>query len=106
MTCGDIQNSENAMGVMTSLKAVSIQAVSQKKFLILDSAGDLHVLSLHDTVKAPEDTAPCSVTSKDAHINHLDSTMKVQMLAVLPDISSKIQAVWISDGGYSLHMIS
>lgn len=102
MTCGDIQNSKNAL---SSVKVVSIHALSQKKFLILDSAGDLHVLSLHGTVKAPKDTH-YSITSKDAHVNHLDHTMKVQMLAVIPDISTKIQVVWISDGGYSMHMMS
>ncbi|XP_026660858.2 uncharacterized protein LOC103708211 isoform X1 [Phoenix dactylifera] len=107
MTCsGDVQNSKNAMGVLASAQAVSIHALSQKKFLILDSAGDLHVLSMHNTVKAPEGTAQCPVTPKDAHMNHLDHTMKVQMLAVLPDISTKMQVFWVSDGGYSVHMMS
>lgn len=78
------------MGVLASAKTVSIHSLSQKKFLILDSAGDLHVLSMHNTVKAPEGTSLCSVTPKDAHMNHLDHTMKVQMMAVLPDISTSM----------------
>nr|XP_029121873.1 uncharacterized protein LOC105046650 isoform X2 [Elaeis guineensis] len=98
MTCGDIQNSKNAMGAVASAKAVSIHSLSQKKFLILDSAGNLHVLSMPNTVKAPEGTALCSATPKDAHMIHLDHTMKVQMLAVLPDISA--------NGGYSVQMMS
>ncbi|KDP32931.1 hypothetical protein JCGZ_12962 [Jatropha curcas] len=80
----------------SAVKAVSIQALSSKKFMILDSAGDLHVLCLSNPVVG---------STIRAHMMQLPHSMKVQKLAVLPDISSRIQTFWISDGFHSVHMM-
>lgn len=66
---------------LMSLKAISIQAVSLKKFLILDSSGDLHMLHLSSSV------AGSSITG---HIRQLPHVMNVQKLAVHPDISLRM----------------
>ncbi|GMY24412.1 hypothetical protein FCV25MIE_19654 [Fagus crenata] len=82
---------------LMSVKAISIQALSPKKFLILDSAGDLHLLHLSN-----------SVIGSDAsyHMKQLPHIMKAQKLAILPDVSLRTQTVWISDGVYSVHMMA
>ncbi|KAG6736818.1 hypothetical protein POTOM_060286 [Populus tomentosa] len=66
----------------TTLKAVSIQALPPKKFVILDSTGDLHILCLSAPVVGP---------NVMAHMRRLPHSMKVQKLAVFPDFSSSIQ---------------
>ncbi|XP_011021212.1 PREDICTED: uncharacterized protein LOC105123353 isoform X2 [Populus euphratica] len=81
----------------TTSKAVSIQALSHKKFVILDSMGDLHILCL---------SAPVIGSNFVAHIRRLPHSMKVQKLAVLPDISLKMQTFWVSDGLHSVHTIT
>ncbi|CAK7344433.1 unnamed protein product [Dovyalis caffra] len=81
----------------TTLKAVSIQALSPKKIVILDSMGDLHILCL---------SAPVVGSNVMAHMRRLPHSMKVQKLAVLPDISSKMQTFWVSDGLHSVHTIT
>ncbi|KAK9118523.1 hypothetical protein Scep_016616 [Stephania cephalantha] len=79
-----------------SLKAISIHPLSEKMFVVLDSAGDLHLLNLYNTFPGSE------ISGK---MRHLKSTMKVQMLAVFPDLPSIVetQTLWISDGFYSVH---
>lgn len=79
---------------LSSLRAVSVQSLSQKKFLVLDSDGDLHLLGLYSGLEST------------GHMKRLSHTMKVQLLAVLPDISSKAQTFWISDGISSVHVMS
>jgi hypothetical protein len=66
----------------TTLKAVSIQALPPKKFVILDSTGDIHILCLSAPVVGP---------NVMAHMRRLPHSMKVQKLAVFPDFSSSIQ---------------
>lgn len=72
-----------------SAKAISIQLLSPNKFLILDSVGDLHLLCLSNPVPGSE--IPC-------HMKRLTLPMKVQQLAILPDISTRSQTIWTSDG--------
>ncbi|XVF71669.1 hypothetical protein PTKIN_Ptkin12aG0058200 [Pterospermum kingtungense] len=79
-----------------SVKAVSIQPLSANKFLILNSVGDLSVLHVLNTVVG---------WNISCHIRPLPHVLKVQKLAVLPDISSRKQIVWISDGCHSVHMM-
>ncbi|XVF20572.1 hypothetical protein REPUB_Repub12eG0011900 [Reevesia pubescens] len=79
-----------------SLKAISIQPLSSKKFLILNSAGDLSVLHVINTAVGSNITC---------YMRQLPHVLKVQKLAVLPDISSIRQTVWISDGYHSVHMM-
>ncbi|KAF9618261.1 hypothetical protein IFM89_000896 [Coptis chinensis] len=81
----------------STIKAVSIHSLSQKKFIILDSVGDLHLLCLFSMLSGSEVTG---------HLRSLNHLIKVQMLAVLPDVSTSTQTFWISDGFYSLHAIS
>ncbi|XP_022143309.1 uncharacterized protein LOC111013209 isoform X2 [Momordica charantia] len=63
---------------MMSLKAISIQALSPKKILILDSVGGLHLLHIASTANGSDFSC---------NIRPLPHLMKVQMLTSLPDIS-------------------
>ncbi|KAJ1412784.1 hypothetical protein SESBI_20219 [Sesbania bispinosa] len=83
--------------VSMSVKAISIQALSQRMFLILDSHGELHLLCLSNSGIGVDITG---------HVRQLPHVMKVQSLAVLPDVSTTSQTVWISDGFHSLHMFT
>ncbi|KAJ7971198.1 Ribosome biogenesis ERB1 [Quillaja saponaria] len=80
-----------------SVKAISIQALSQRMLLILDSDGDLHLLCLSNPVIGADIT--CLT-------RQLPRYMKVQTLSVLPDISSRTQTVWLSDGDHTVHMLA
>ncbi|KAK2663056.1 hypothetical protein Ddye_001630 [Dipteronia dyeriana] len=91
-----LKSSKSTIMPMVSLKAISVQAVSSKRFLILDSAGDLHVLHLSNSI------AGANITG---HIRQLPHIMNVQKLAVLPDVSSRTQTIWITDGYHSVHML-
>ncbi|KAI9085536.1 hypothetical protein K1719_032379 [Acacia pycnantha] len=92
----DVETKSSAK-VLMSTKAVSIQALSQRKFLVLDSAGDLHLLCLSNSVMG-ENIA--------GHMRQLPCTMKVQNMAIFPDVSMISQTVWISDGHYTLHVLA
>ncbi|XP_024026126.1 uncharacterized protein LOC21392027 [Morus notabilis] len=83
--------------VITSVKAISIQALSPKKFLILDSAGNLHLLCWFNRVTGSDMTP---------HIRQLPQVTNVQKLAVLADSSIRTQTVWLSDGHHSLHVVA
>lgn len=89
-------NLQGGVNLIKSAKAVSIQPFSKDKFLVLDSAGALHVFSLQNTELAPEATKTYC----------LDCAMKVQLFAVFPSSSTKTQTLWVSDGGHSIHMVS
>ncbi|KAL1060704.1 hypothetical protein V6Z11_1Z076800 [Gossypium hirsutum] len=78
-----------------SLKAISIRPLSSKRFLVLDT-GDLFVLHVTDTSVGSDVTC---------YMRLLPHVMKVQMMAVFPDISSRRQTVWISDGHHSMHVV-
>ncbi|KAJ4850077.1 hypothetical protein Tsubulata_019371, partial [Turnera subulata] len=84
-------------GKSSIVKAVSVQALSPKKFLILDSMGDMHIMTLSDAVGG---------SNIMPQIRRLPHCMKVQKLAIIPDVSSRIQTVWVSDGLYSLHVMT
>lgn len=61
---------------MMSLKAISIQALSPKKILILDSVGDLHLLHIANTANGFDFSC---------NIRPLPHLMKAQMLTSFPD---------------------
>ncbi|KAL6961037.1 hypothetical protein U1Q18_038800 [Sarracenia purpurea var. burkii] len=67
---------------LQSAKAISIQALSPDKFLILDSTGKLQLLYLSNSALVSE--IPC-------HMKQLSVTMKVENLVVLHDISTSMQ---------------
>ncbi|CAL5369695.1 unnamed protein product [Camellia sinensis] len=64
---------------LQSAKAISIQALSPNKFVILDSTGELQLLCLSN---------PVLVSEIRCHVKQLTTTMKVEKLAILPDIST------------------
>ncbi|RAL46588.1 hypothetical protein DM860_004867 [Cuscuta australis] len=64
-----------------SVKAISIQALSLSKFLILDSVGNLHILFLGYSAPGYQ---------IHGHMKQLSHTMRVQKMAVLPDNSASI----------------
>ncbi|XP_047181889.1 uncharacterized protein LOC124848273 isoform X3 [Vigna umbellata] len=97
MLKGNNVNTNSATEVSMSIKAISIQAVSQRMFLILDSHGDLHLLSLSNSGIGVDVTG---------NVRQLPRTMKVKSVAVLPDLSSMSQTIWISDGCHSVHMFT
>lgn len=79
-----------------SMKAISIQALSPKKFVVLDSTGDLHILCLSKTV----------IGSKiSCHISQLPHIMNVRKLAIFPDASSRMQTIWVSDRNHSMQIV-
>ncbi|KAF5961383.1 hypothetical protein HYC85_002592 [Camellia sinensis] len=80
-----------------SAKAISIQALSPNKFVILDSTGELQLLCLSN---------PVLVSEIRCHVKQLTTSMKVEKLAILPDISTRTQTVWISDGRHTVHMLA
>ncbi|XP_074583677.1 uncharacterized protein LOC141839755 isoform X2 [Curcuma longa] len=102
----ELQSCKGSKSTPASLKAVCIHVLSEKKYLILDSAGGLHVLNFNESGMALEFNAKSSMPFKNAHAFQLENIMEVQLLAVLPDISSKTQYAWLSDGEYSIHLIS
>ena len=75
---GEMGSSASTRKLQMSVKAISIQALSPKKFVILDSVGELHLLYLSN-----------SVTGSDSsyHMKQLPHIMEVQKLAVFPDVS-------------------
>ncbi|KAL7604281.1 uncharacterized protein LOC111901840 [Lactuca sativa] len=77
-----------------SKKAISVHFLGHNKFLILDSDGELYLLSLSN---------PFSGSETICEMKKLTLTMKVQSLAVLPDDSTRAQTVWVSDGNYTIH---
>ncbi|GLU01640.1 hypothetical protein SLE2022_189400 [Rubroshorea leprosula] len=79
-----------------SVKTISIQALSPKKFLILDSSGDLCILNVHKTAVG---------LNVSCQLRQLPQSLKVQKLAVFPEMSSRIQTIWISDGYQSVQMM-
>ncbi|XP_061364352.1 uncharacterized protein LOC133307809 [Gastrolobium bilobum] len=83
--------------VSMSVKAISIQALSRRMFVILDSHGDLYLLCLSNSGIGVDITG---------HVRQLPHIMKVKSLAVLPDVSTLSQTVWISDGCHSVHMFT
>ncbi|KAK6913477.1 hypothetical protein RJ641_023078, partial [Dillenia turbinata] len=82
---------------LVSAKAIAVQALSHKKFLVLDSAGDLHLLCLATPVIGSEITC---------NMRQFTDTMKVQKLAIFADISIKTQTFWISDGSYTVQKMA
>ncbi|XP_052196623.1 uncharacterized protein LOC127803981 isoform X2 [Diospyros lotus] len=77
-----VQNYKSSKLQLQSVKAISIRVLSPNKFMILDSAGDLHLLCLSNPILASE--FPC-------HMEKLTNTMKIQNLAVLSDVSLHLQ---------------
>ncbi|XP_040962289.1 uncharacterized protein [Gossypium hirsutum] len=92
----EVKGLTSAKASSMSLKAISIQPLSSKRFLILDTVGDLFVLHVTDTTVGSDVTC---------YMRLLPHVMKVQMMAVFPDISSRRQTVWISDGHHSMHVV-
>nr|ABD96876.1 hypothetical protein [Tarenaya spinosa] len=72
-------NLESKSCPVMSVKAISIQALSSKRFLILDSAGYIHVL--HVSGHPLGSNFACNM-------QQLPHFMEVQMLAVLPEITA------------------
>lgn len=76
-----LENTKSTQLPTMSLKAISVQALSSKRFLVLDSAGDLHMLHLLNSIAG---------ASISAHVKQLPHFMNVQKLAILPDVSSSM----------------
>lgn len=90
------------------LRAIAIHALSQTKFVVLDSAGDLHILSLHNLVSTidGQKEQDCG-TAGQCFLRQLKCSLKVNMLATFPETSSTTsQKLWVSDGRYSIHLLS
>eukprot|EP01018_Ginkgo_biloba_P025616 Gb_39859 [translate_table: standard] len=91
-----------------SVKAVSIHALCETKFVVLDSMGELHILNLQSPIFAVEGQKEQNGgNAQESCLRHLNCTMKVNMLAVSPNASSfTSQKLWISDGRHSIHLLS
>lgn len=95
MTSTKSQDPDSNKGDQIASKVVSIHYLSQKKFLILDSRGDIYVLCLQNTVsKATTHSVTPSISGE---ITHLDVAMKARLLAIHRDISSLLMVIgWCS----------
>ncbi|KAK6150968.1 hypothetical protein DH2020_015900 [Rehmannia glutinosa] len=71
-----------------SVKAISIQALSANYFVVLDTIGDVHLLSLSCSVQGLDN--PCLM-------KRLTQSMKVLKLAVFHDVSTVTQAIFTSE---------
>ncbi|CAL4961944.1 unnamed protein product [Urochloa decumbens] len=100
----DDHNSKGSMELLKLDKAVSIHPFSKNKFLVLDSYGLLHVFSLSTTEMGSG--AARKQYSENIQTYRLDYPMKVQLSAVFPSSSIKMQIFWVSDGGHSVHVMS
>ncbi|CAH9105617.1 unnamed protein product [Cuscuta europaea] len=89
-------NLESVKVPIKSVKAISIQALSASKFLILDSVGNLRIMFLASYAPGYK---------IHGHMKRLSLTLRVQRMAVLPDNSASTQAVWLSDGLHSIHVM-
>uniref|UniRef100_A0A0D9V4G6 Cleavage/polyadenylation specificity factor A subunit N-terminal domain-containing protein n=1 Tax=Leersia perrieri TaxID=77586 RepID=A0A0D9V4G6_9ORYZ len=96
-------NSQGGIDVTRVVKAVSIYPLSKEKFLVLDSAGVLHVFSLQNKEMLSEATSKRYCQSCTYC---LDNVMKVQLFAIFPSSYTKTQIFWVSDGGHSIHIMS
>lgn len=65
---------------VTSLKALYIQPLSPRSFVVLDSVGDLHLVCL------PKSKAP-TASDVNFHLKHIPHFMKVHRLTAFPDIT-------------------
>ncbi|XP_078164836.1 uncharacterized protein LOC144559636 isoform X2 [Carex rostrata] len=102
---GSSMKSENENKSPQLAKAVSIHPFSKKTFMVLDSAGDLHFFNLvNNSGMVPN--SQCNMKSRDFCTNQLDVTIKVRLLAVPPNFSTKAQIIWLSDGHHLLNMVS
>lgn len=75
---GEVGSSTSTRKLQMSVKAISIQALSPKKFVILDSVGELHLLHLSNSVIGSDSSC---------HMKQLPHIMEVQKLSVFPDVS-------------------
>ncbi|XP_078431824.1 uncharacterized protein LOC144703522 [Wolffia australiana] len=79
------------------IRAKSIHVLKQRRYLILDSTGDVHLLHLNKQV--------ASESSREESLVRLNCSMRVQMLAAYPDQSNRGQIIWVSDGLHSVHVM-
>ncbi|XP_020522358.1 uncharacterized protein LOC18433644 isoform X1 [Amborella trichopoda] len=86
-----------------SLRVISIHALAHKRFLILDSFGDLHLLNLHGN---PSGSETIDVASNQSFMKRMDCSMNVQMFGAFSDVSARPRTIWISDGCHSLHVMA
>lgn len=77
-TSKEVENPKTTISPLMSTKAIAVQALSPKKYIVLDSDGSLHLLLLSNSTHGPEITV---------QMRQLIYSMKVQKLAVHPDIS-------------------
>ncbi|XP_042468257.1 uncharacterized protein LOC122051282 isoform X3 [Zingiber officinale] len=90
----ELQSYKGSKSTPSSLKAVRIHVLSEKKYLILDSAGGLHFLNFNESGgMALELNAQSSMPFNYAHACQLNNVMEVHFLSVLPDISSVCLAI-------------
>ncbi|KAF8011328.1 hypothetical protein BT93_J1817 [Corymbia citriodora subsp. variegata] len=83
---------------VTSLKALYIQPLSPRSFIVLDSVGDLHLVCL------PKSKAP-TASDVNFHLKHMPRVMKVHHLTAFPDITMSSGTIWIDDGSNTVHMM-
>ncbi|XP_071711613.1 uncharacterized protein [Rutidosis leptorrhynchoides] len=92
----EFEDPNSSKGPWMSIKAISIHFLANNKFLILDSVGDLYLLLLSN---------PISGSVSTCEMKKLNLTMKVQIVAVHPDDSTRAKTVWVSDGEYTIYAI-
>ncbi|KAL6542247.1 hypothetical protein OROMI_023849 [Orobanche minor] len=92
----DVENSMSMKMSRRSVKAISIQALSAHYYVVLDSTGDVHLLSLSYSLQGLDNPLL---------MKRLTLTMKVLKMAAFHDVSKVTQTIWISDGCHSVHLM-
>ncbi|CAM6060747.1 unnamed protein product [Sphagnum tenellum] len=91
-----------SQGAPPPTQVVDIQALNLKKFVLLDSRGTLNLLTLQES---PEGQEPGTLNRFQLFTKHLQSSICVSSMAVLPLPPATGRKLWISDGKYSVHVV-
>ncbi|KAL6551856.1 hypothetical protein OROGR_008010 [Orobanche gracilis] len=92
----DVENSMSMKMSRRSVKAISIQALSAHYYVVLDSTGDVHLLSVSYSLQGLDNPSL---------MKRLTLTMIVLKMAAFHDVSKVTQTIWISDGCHSVHLM-
>ncbi|KAF3785322.1 hypothetical protein EJ110_NYTH28296 [Nymphaea thermarum] len=88
----------------SNCKAVSIHSLSQRIFLVLDSAGIIHLLCLSRTTQGSS-SGRASIALRNMCTTPLSCPVKVQMLGVIHD-APKTSTIWVADGFHSVYLMN
>ncbi|MCO5575663.1 hypothetical protein L7F22_029467 [Adiantum nelumboides] len=101
-------------GIAKVEQVINIRGLSEKDFLVLDSNGKLHILTLQYVTRKDEATIhQAARVSFNASFKHLWCGIRVKYLAALPVLHNStknpgfaLQKIWVSDGSHTLYIVT